>query len=90
MMKMSKGWDFASKLRPQTGLLFMPTWYVSMGNYGGMISTGGNSWFVHHSCLKILPPEPSSRDAGGTCEWNEACGLTKYLCSYFEGICNMP
>jgi hypothetical protein len=52
---MSMGWDYASELRPLTGLLFTPRWYMSIESHGGMIATGENSWFVHQSSLAILP-----------------------------------
>jgi hypothetical protein len=29
-------------------------WYMSMENYGGMISTGENFWFVHQASLATL------------------------------------
>jgi hypothetical protein len=46
----------------------------------------------------VLPPELSGNltsshiisEGGGTGEGNDDFGLMKYLCSYFEGIFNMP
>jgi hypothetical protein len=32
-----------------------PSWYMSMENHGGVIFTGGSSWFVHQSSLKAYP-----------------------------------
>jgi hypothetical protein len=61
-----------------------------MENHGGMISTVENSSFVHQSSLAILPAQSSSRKAGRTEETNYEFGLTKHLCSYFEGFFNMP
>jgi hypothetical protein len=29
IMIMSMGWDYVSELRPPTGLLFIPRWYMS-------------------------------------------------------------
>jgi hypothetical protein len=45
-------------------------WYASLENYGGMISTGENSWFVHKCSLEILTEELSSSEAGGAGEGN--------------------
>jgi hypothetical protein len=61
-----------------------------MENHSGMIWAGGNSSIVHQNFLEIPPAELSSSNAGGTGEGNDEFGLTKYLCSYFEGIFNMP
>jgi hypothetical protein len=36
-----------------------PTWYMSMENDGGMISTEEQSWFVHQRSLPILTAESS-------------------------------
>jgi hypothetical protein len=41
--------DYDSELRPPMGLLFTPRWQMSTENHGGMILTGENSWFLHHS-----------------------------------------
>jgi hypothetical protein len=41
-----------------------PRWYMSMGNYGGMISREENSWFVHQSSLAILPADTSGSKQG--------------------------
>jgi hypothetical protein len=57
---MSMLWDYVSELRPPSGLLFIPRWYMSMESHGGMILTGENSWLVHQSSLAILPAESSS------------------------------
>jgi hypothetical protein len=49
---------------------------MSTENYGGMIWTGRNSWFVHQSSLAILPAESCKEEETG--EDYEFC-LTKYL-----------
>jgi hypothetical protein len=59
---------------------------MSIENHGGMISAG----FNHHSPLEILHAESSRSKAEGTGEGNYELGLTKYLCSYFEGLFNTP
>jgi hypothetical protein len=46
-MIMSMGWNYVSELLPP--IVHPPTWYMSMENHGGMISTGEDSWFVHQS-----------------------------------------
>jgi hypothetical protein len=61
MIIMSMGWDYVSKLRRATGILFIPQaiyqhrvpWWNDIGRE--------NSWFVHQSYLAILPVESSSR-----------------------------
>jgi hypothetical protein len=42
---------------------------MSMGNYGGILSTGENS-FIHQTSLVILSAELPSSKAGGTGEGN--------------------
>jgi hypothetical protein len=59
-----------------------------MENHVGMVSTGEN--FVHQSALAILPAESISSKVWKTGEENDELGILKYLCSYFEGIFNMP
>jgi hypothetical protein len=55
-MIMSTGWYYVSELLALTGLLFIPMWYMSMDNHGGMMmSTEDNFLFVHQSSLAILP-----------------------------------
>jgi hypothetical protein len=61
-----------------------------MENHGGMISPAESSSFVHQSSLAFLPAESSSSKAGRTEERNYEFGLTKHICSYFEGVFNMP
>jgi hypothetical protein len=46
--------------------------------------------FVHQSPLAVLPTESSTSKLGELGEGNYKFGLTKYLCSYFEGIFNIP
>jgi hypothetical protein len=46
---MSMGWDYVSELRPSTGLLFIPQYYMCTKSHSG-ISTGK---------LLIRPPELS-------------------------------
>jgi hypothetical protein len=70
-LMMSMWSDYVSELQLSTGLLFIPRWYMSMENHGGMLSTGENSLFVHQSSLAILPAELSSSKTGGTGEGNE-------------------
>jgi hypothetical protein len=79
IMILSMEWGYVSELRPPTGLLFIPRWYMSMKIHGGIISTGENSWFVHHNSLAILPAQPSSSKAEGTGGGNDEFFLTKYL-----------
>jgi hypothetical protein len=55
-----------------------------------MKSTGEDSLFVHQNSLAIPPAASSSGKSGGPGEGNLEFGLTKSLCSYFEGIFNMP
>jgi hypothetical protein len=75
-MIMSKVWDYVSELRPPTGLLLIPKWYMSMENHGGMISTEETSWFIHHSS----PSKPEERSKG-IIIW--CCDV---FCSYLQGI----
>jgi hypothetical protein len=63
-------------------IVHSPSWYMSMENHGGIIFTGGSSWFVHQSSLTVLLAESSGSQAGGTGEGNYEFRLTKYLCSY--------
>jgi hypothetical protein len=49
------GWDYISELRPPTGLLLIPRWYMSVQNRCGIIYTEDNSWLFHQSSLAILP-----------------------------------
>jgi hypothetical protein len=51
MMSMSMGVDYVFEQRQTTGLFFI----THVDNQGGMISRGECSWFVHQSCLVILP-----------------------------------
>jgi hypothetical protein len=62
---------------------------MSMESYGGMISTGEHSRFVHQRSLAILEAELSRSKAGGTGEENYKFGLSKFLCSYLKRIFNM-
>jgi hypothetical protein len=55
MTIMSVGWDYLSELRPPTGMLFVPRWYMSMENHGEMLCTGANSSCIHQSSLAIVP-----------------------------------
>jgi hypothetical protein len=47
---MSMGSDDVSGLQPQTDLLFIPRWYMSIGNHGGIISTGWNRRTPRKTC----------------------------------------
>jgi hypothetical protein len=49
-MVMSMGWDYVSELRPPTGLLFAPIWYVSIENHGGMILPGKYRRTLRETC----------------------------------------
>jgi hypothetical protein len=71
MIIMSMGWDYVSELRPPAGLLVITQVIYEMKNYGGMISTRENSWFVNQSSLEILQVELSSKKAGGIGEGND-------------------
>jgi hypothetical protein len=51
---------------------------MSMGNHGGMISAGKNSWFVHQISLAILKAQPSSSKVGWHDEGNYEIYLSKY------------
>jgi hypothetical protein len=60
-------------------LLFIPRWYMSMKNHGGIIPTGKNCWFVLQIFLAILPWGSSTIKSEGTVEVNYEYCLTKYL-----------
>jgi hypothetical protein len=59
-------------------------------NRGRMMSTRENARFVHQNTLMVLPAESFSSKAGLPGEGNNYFFLTKYLCSYLEGVFNMP
>jgi hypothetical protein len=78
-MIMSMVWVYVSELRHHRAYFSYLGWYMSMKNHSGMISTIGNSWFVHQSSLASLPAELSSTKAGGTGEGSDEFGHTKYF-----------
>jgi hypothetical protein len=57
-------WGYVSELRPRTGLLFIPGWYVSMESHGDHDAGWVNSWLVHQSSLAVQPAE-YLRQVGG-------------------------
>jgi hypothetical protein len=40
LLFITMGWDDVPELWPPTGLMFTPTWYMSMESYCGMMLTG--------------------------------------------------
>jgi hypothetical protein len=69
----------------QRAYCLSPTWYMSMANHGGMISTVENSWFVNQNSLAIYQ-QSSSRKSGGTGEGSDEFRLTKYLFHASKGF----
>jgi hypothetical protein len=84
---MSMRWDYASDLRPTTGLLFIPQ-VMSMETHCGITST--HSWFVHQSYLTILPAEScSSKHEERTKEtWNWSCEVFLFILHMRIFICH--
>jgi hypothetical protein len=82
-MTTSMGWDNVSELWSPTGLLFIPL----------VIHGHGEPWWNDAESGK-LSGDPAVRlissKAVGIGEEHYECDFTKYLCSYFEGIFNMP
>jgi hypothetical protein len=73
----SCGWGDITSLNCSHQRAYCSSWYMSMQNKGGVISTMEYLRFVHQSSLTILPA--SSRKSGGTDEGNDKFCLTKYL-----------
>jgi hypothetical protein len=61
---------------------------MSVENYGGMMSTGKNAYSSTRALCQSYQ-QSSSNKAGGTGEVIDEFYLTKYLCSYFEGVFNV-
>jgi hypothetical protein len=89
-MIMSMWWDYVPERRPPTDLLFI----------NQVVYEYGKSWWNDTGRRNLLsrPPELSGYPTSSHLvakqeelgEGSNEFGLTKYLCSYFEGTLNMP
>jgi hypothetical protein len=77
-----EGTNFVFELRPPTGLLSIPQVIgcMSMENHGGMISQGKTNDSSTRALWQFCQQgHLVGSEAGGTCDENDAFGLTKYL-----------
>jgi hypothetical protein len=82
ILKCSCPWgETVSELRPPTGLLFIPRWYMSMESHGGIILTGENRRTRRKTCPTdtLSTTNPTWTDPGANCGLRGGRPATNHL-----------